>query len=340
MFQQSNTASMEPPASSTMSQNEVEQLLASVGGSDALGTGPTGDAGGGDNLVLRHDFPLLTTCSPEEMRKLRLRCDSFVTALAARLSIHLRLECAVQMIKLDAMRFQAFAESLSTPTYLTLFRLDPLASTCLLDIPTRLALAVVDRELGGSASSPEESRDLTEIESKLADKVASVVLGEWCSTWSDVLPTRPVILRHENTGRFLNLCPPQTMFLVLALETHIGQMVETIQVAIPPSVQKPLLAKLNADLPGEEKNTSPERSNIPHWNPALNDLDLQVTARWQGLQISARQLADLKVGDVLPLHSGNPSQIELFVGSDAKFSGQLGTSGPQWAVKITNTGKA
>ena len=330
---------MEPPASATMSQSEVEQLLASVGGGDALGNGPGGEAAGGDNLVLRHDFPLLTTCTPEEMRKLRLRCDSFVTALAARLSIHLRLECTVQMIKLDAMRFHAFAESLSTPTYLTLFRLDPLASVCLLDIPTRLALAVVDRELGGSASSPEEMRDLTQIESKLADKVATVVLGEWCSTWSDVLPTRPVIVRHENSGRFLNLCPPQTMFLVLALETHVGQLVDTIQVAIPPSIQKPLLAKLVTDVPGEETADAARAAEMPKWNPSLNDLDIQVTARWQGMQISARQLAGLKVGDVIPLHSGNPDQVQLFLGEAPKFSGQLGTSGPQWAIKIADHAK-
>jgi flagellar motor switch protein FliM len=317
-----------------MSQNEVEQLLASVGGSDSLGTGPGGESQSGDNLVLRHDFPLLTTCSAEEMRKLRMRCDSFVTALAARLSIHLRLECAVQMIKLDAMRFHAFTESLSSPTYLTLFRLDPLASICLLDMPTRLALAVVDRELGGAANTPEESRDLTQIECKLADKIAMVVLGEWCSTWGDVLPTRPVVVRHENSGRFLNLCPAQTMFLVLALEAHIGQLVETIQIAIPPAIQKPLLTKLNAEQAGEESAAPEQSAEAPRWNPALNEVNLQVTARWNGLQISARQLADLRPGDVLPLRPANPSQVELFLGSEGKFFGQLGTSGPQWAVKI------
>ena len=105
-----------------MSQSEVEQLLASVDESGALAAGPGGDPGSGQGLISRHDFPQLTSFSADEMRKLRMRCESFVSSLAARLSVHLRLECALQMTKFETVRFQPLVDALSQPAYLTLFR--------------------------------------------------------------------------------------------------------------------------------------------------------------------------------------------------------------------------
>ena len=317
-----------------MSQSEVEQLLASVGGSDAVETGLDGDSGSGQTLISRHDFPQLASFSAGEMRNLRVRCQSFVSSLTARLSVHLRLECALQMTRLETVRFQALAAGLAQPTYLTLFKLEPLESVCLLDMPVRLALAIVDRELGGPAVCHEEGRDLTQMEAKLAAKVVNLMLAEWCNTWADTFPMRPLLLRHETSGRYLNLGPPETMFLSLGLEARIAQTVETVQIALPQTILEPLISKLNADLQNGQRPQAAQPGAGPRWNPALNDVLIQVSARWRGLEISARQLADLKPGALLRLRPDATGRVELSLDARPKFAGQLGTSGRQLAVKI------
>ena len=130
------------PTTQNLSQSEVESLLAMVDGRES-GASPV--------LVTRREFPQLSSFSPDQLRKLRLRCDSFITSLNARLSSHLRLECTHQLTKLESVRYQQFVHALPNPTHLTLFTLEPLAGVCLLDIPPRLALSIVDRELGGPA---------------------------------------------------------------------------------------------------------------------------------------------------------------------------------------------
>lgn len=329
-----------PPATATapaMSQSEVEQLLASVDQTQGLEAGLDEDSGPGPGLISRPDFPQLTSFSAAEMRNLRMRCESFVSSLAARLSVHLRLECALQMTKLETIRFQPLTDSLSQPTYLTLFRLEPLESVCLLDMPARLALAIVDRELGGPAICQDESRDLTKIEAKLAAKVVHVMLAEWCSTWADTLPMRPLLLRHESSGRFLKLSAPDSMYLKLGLETRFAQTVETIHFAFPQSILEPLIAKLNTGLQeGQTKAAAPPGAGL-RWNPAFDDVPVQVSAGWRGLEISARQLAALKPGDLLPLRPATVSQVEISIESLPKFAGQLGTFGPQLAVRIAET---
>jgi flagellar motor switch protein FliM len=221
-----------------------------------------------------------------------------------------------------------------------LFRVEPLESICLLDIPARLALAIVDRELGGPAIWQNEVRDLTPIEAKLAAKVVNVILADWCHAWADALPIRPLLLRHESSGRFLNLSPPHPIFLSLGLETRLAQTVETIRLAFPQSSLEPLLAKLNSGLQdGREPRPAQPGPGLP-WNSALDDVLIQVGARWRGLEITARRLAALKPGDLLPLRPAAMSQVEISLESIPKFAGQLGTAGPHLAVKIVQALKA
>jgi len=329
-----------PPATTTapaMSQSEVEHLLASVDQTHDLGAGLGEDSGSGQGLVLHPDFPQLTSFSAAEMRNLRMRCESFVSSLAARLSVHLRLECALQMTKLESVRFQPLVDALSQPAYLTLFKIEPLENISLLDMPARLALVIVDRELGGPAVCQDESRDLTQIEAKLAAKVVHVMLAEWCNTWADTLPMRPLLLRHESSGRFLNLSPPDTMFLRLGLEARIAQTVETIQFAFPQSIIEPLIAKLDSGFQNGQKPRAAQPGAGARWNPALNDVCIDIRARWRGLEITARQLADLKPGVLLRLRPAATSRVEISLDGQPKFAGQLGTSGRQLAVKIVET---
>jgi flagellar motor switch protein FliM len=317
-----------------MSQSEVEQLLASVGGSDAMETRPGEGAPSGQSLVTRHEFPQLASFSVSEMRNLRLRCQSFVNSVAARLSVHLRLECALQMTRLEAVRFQPLVAGLPQPVYLTLFRTEPMEHICLLDIPVHLALAIVDRELGGPAVCQEEVRDLTQIEGKLAARLVHLILAEWCNAWADLFPMRPLLLRHETSGRFLSFCPSETMFLTLGMEARIAQTVETIQIAFPQSVMEPLVAKLNADLQGDQKPRTARSGANPRWNPALNDAPVQISARWRNVEISARELAALQPGALLRLRPDATRRVEVSLDNQPKFTGQLGTAGRQLAVKI------
>ena len=69
------------------------------------------------------------------------------------------MECGLKMTKLETVRFQPFISGLSNPTHLVLFQLDPPGSICLLEIPPRLGLCLIDRELGAPESFPEEPRD-------------------------------------------------------------------------------------------------------------------------------------------------------------------------------------
>ena len=339
----------------TVSQSEIEKLLAAIGNGDVPRTGAGAEAGseieaqavapanGGDSRRRRpasgesnrHDFPGVSLFTPGELRKLRVRHEGFINSLTARLSIHLGLETGLRMSKLETTSFHAFVDGLANPTHLTLLKLEPLLGTCLLDVPLRLALCLVDRELGGAGVWHDEPRELTKMEAGLLSLVVETILNEWCGVWRDLMELRPVLLGSESNGQFVQTCEPHTTMFVLGMELRLGETVETLQLALPYHTLEPLIAKLNAA--GENRPTpAVTRLAAPgKWNPALDDMEMCVTAELHDVELTAERLGDLKPGDVIPLRSDRVNEIQICLGSTPKFIGSLGASQGRWAVQIS-----
>ena len=334
---------MQPPDSSgaspeVLTQNEVERLLQQVQEQEnsAVVLGPNGEKQRHrQENIQPYDFRQPAFLAPGELRKLRLHHEEFIRSLAARLSIYLRLEFSVQMSKLQTTSYQRFVESLGSPTHLTLFKAEPLKGICLLDIPPRLGLAIVDRLLGGSAQAQDSNRDLTEIETALLDQAVQIILNEWCHHWQSFQELQPTLLGHENNARFLQTAPPDTVMLCLAMETRVGDCLEQMQLAFPHYALEPIVKYL-ASLGAAEKELPSSASTPPtRWNPELNDVPVGLTAEWHGLRLSARELAVLKPGDFVMLDPHLIQQVQLHVASVPKFQGRLGTRASQWAMELT-----
>jgi flagellar motor switch protein FliM len=241
----------------------------------------------------------------------------------------------MQLSKLDTIQFQKFIESLANPTHLTLVKLEPLQGICLLDISPRLGLAIVDRELGGPGLCNEDPRDLSQMETRLLTRVLEIVLSEWCGCWNDLLDLRPMILGHESTGRFLQTSSPASMLLMFGIETRLGEFVEQIQFAFPYQTLEPLMHRLHSGMETKEKPAVGKSSAPPAgWNPVLNEVSISVAAQLPELQLTAKRLAQLKPGDVLPVPSGTAGQVRVCLGKVPKFLANLGTCDNHLALKI------
>ncbi len=280
-----------------------------------------------------HDFRQSGFLAASELRRIRLRHEQFIRSLAARLAVLLRLEFTVQLGKLQIVGYQKFIESLPSPTHITLFRTEPLKGVGLLVLPPRLSLAFVDRLLGGPGQMPEVARDLSEIEIALADQITAVVLAEWCGQWPEIRDLRPALLGHENNSRFLQTAPPETAMLILSLEAVLGEQRENIELAFPYATVEPLLRLLSPSLP--EADPTPVRPAKLRWSPGFDDVKVTASAEWQGLKISAAEIARLAQGDVLMLAPGCAAQVQLRLSHVPKFLGRPGVCGNKWAVQLT-----
>ena len=329
----------EPPktqsTSDVVSQSEIENLLAMVGG-ESGDVGATAGIDGGDGTILhRYEFPNVSSLSSIELRKLRMRHEDFIQALASRLSLHFRIEINLQMLRLETMPFRQFIDTLNNPTNLSLFRLEPFRGVSLLDMPLKLALCLIDRELGGTARVADDARDLSKMEARLLARIVEIIMGEWCSSWSDTLDLRPTLLRTENNGRFVQSTQPQAAMLVLGIETRIGSLTEPIQFCFPCTSLEPILAKLNQEPEMQEAGMDDVAKILDRWNPEFDEMDMNLTAELPDVEITARQLGDLKAGDVIPFSALNANRVRVQLEESSRYIGNLGVSGNQLAIQIS-----
>jgi flagellar motor switch protein FliM len=329
-------------AGDVLSQSEVERLLAQVAEQENTVTvvkeGDETESKSRES-VQPYDFRHPVFLSPTELRRLRIRHEEFIRGLAARLSIYLRLEFALQMSKLQTITYQKFAEALPNPTHLSLFKVEPLRGIGVLDIHPRLGLTIVDRLLGGPAHSITADHDFSEIEMALLDQAVQLILGEWCNHWTSVQELRPVLLGHENNGQFLQTAPHDTIMLVLAMEAKVGDCLEQIQIALPCFTLEPLIRKLGHVTEDEVATARPVVAPLK-WNRNFDEVPVPVTAIWDDVILTAREVANLKPGDVLPLDPRSTRQVKLRLANMPKFEGSLGTTGGKWAVAVTGAMKS
>lgn len=290
--------------------------------------------------VQRHDFRQPSVLASADLRKLRARHEEFVASLSSRLSMYLRMPVSMEIARQQTVSYRNFAESLANPTHLVLFKAEPLRGVCLLDIPPQLGLSLVDRLLGGSAQASPISRNLTEIETALLDQAVQIILTEWCHSWQGLKDLRPALLGHETNGGFLQSAPPDTIMLTLSVSVQVGHCAELIQMAFPHYTIEPLVKQLAA-AKAVYRDTAPAPVAIPpSWNPALNDISVPLSAGFGAMQLTARELACLKPGDILLLDGLVAEQVQVNVASVPKFEGRLGTRGRNWAVEIMRPANA
>ena len=271
--------------------------------------------------------------SPLELRRLQLRHEEFARSLATRLSIHLRLEVAVRIAGLETCFYPQLIERLPTRTQLALFRIESMDGVGLIEVPPALGIAIVDRLLGGTGKVDPLERDLSEIEASLLDQAIDLLLKEWCQVVPSMPDPRPTILSHETNPRFLQMAPSDAGVLVLVLEFKFQDVTAKVHIGWPSAMFRPVIQHLSP--PAETKQDSSPAPVAPlRWNNELNSVRIPLTFEWDGVEIDARKLAQLKVGDVLPIASDRINHTCVRLAKVPKFAGRLGKCGKTWAIEL------
>jgi flagellar motor switch protein FliM len=275
--------------------------------------------------------------SSQQTRRLHLHQEAFAADLAARLSLFLRAEFSISLLGIHTMSYQQMTESWPEPAHLTLFKTEPLRGVSVLQIPNRLGMCIVDRLMGGPGEAPAERSELSAIESALLEQVAQIVTQEWCGHCAHLKELKPVVLGYENNARFLQTSPPQSTMLVVALDAALGECRQQIQIGFPFAALEPLVRQLsqNSEVEAEELDSpAAPPPTTRRWNPCFDDLCVPVSAEWPGLEVAAREVLKLKVGDVLRIDAQAAQHVFVRVAESGKFKGRLGAVAGKWAVEL------
>jgi flagellar motor switch protein FliM len=283
-----------------------------------------------------YDFRNAVHPSPAEAGSLWAFHDEFARHAAAGLSGHLGLEFSLKLVDVKTISFQQMAQGLGDTPLLTLFKTEPLRGISVLGLPSPLCLGMLDRLMGGPGTAPAADQELTDMEQALLEQPILMLLEAWCNQWAGIKELQPAILGYENSGS--GTITPDAAMLVVTMQATMGQCHGQIQMGFPQAAVAPLTNKFSKrvetpTLPAPAAKRPPAAGL--KWNPCFDDVRIPVSAEWEGLEVTARQILNLKVGDVLSLGSQHSPQINLRVADTLKFQGRAGTAGGKWAVELT-----
>jgi flagellar motor switch protein FliM len=308
----------------------VSPASAAVDGADAPLTSITPDEPGAQPF----QFAAASTISPTRQESLEGWHRNFLRAASSTLTDLLRTEVKLEMDAIDVLSCAQLIAGRGDDNQGLLFRMPSAAGTWLLDLPVPLSLFAVERMMGGNnALAPDAIRDLTEIEQIIFQQFASTVLADYARSWQPAAESRVDILRptrHLKQARALGY-QANDLLLRVALRVVLKEAKSTIWIVMPIAATEDLLVRAGA---GEGSTREKSPGLMKDQNSPIGSVPVAVSIRWQGFQITLREVESLAPGDLLLLDNKKCENAVVWLGDRARFSGRVAREPHQTTVTI------
>ncbi len=319
--------------SEVLSQNEIDNLLAalSTGELDADTLSDTSE-----KQVKNYDFKRPAKFSKEHLRTLEIIHEHYGRLLSTNLPVYLRKTVQVAVASSETVTFSEFTNALASPSILGIINFHPLNGTIILDMAPNLGFAMIDRMLGGQGNALDRSRDFSEIEMTILQKMMVVCMQLMRDPWKNVVEINPVLDRIETNPAFAQIISPSDMIAIVTLNVKIGDTEGFFNICLPFFTLEDVMDKLNTkfwfsnmtEISGEEYSNYIEAM--------IRHVDIPIRAVLGESSISVGDFMMLQPGDVIRVDTDVDSELDVYVGNIRKFKGLPGYNRDKFAMKITS----
>jgi flagellar motor switch protein FliM len=314
--------------SKILSQEEIDALLTSAGGSEQAAGG---DAAPPRDPVVPYNFRRPDRVSKEQLRSLHFLHDRFARNSAASLSAYLRTVVDLSVLSVEQFTYSEFLMSLPDPTAYYAIALDSCEGLAGLELNPNIAFTMIDRMLGGSGKNALVNRALTEIEQNVTDSVIKILLENLSDTWAPVARVTFRISGRETRPQMLQVAAPNEVVLLLSFDIRIGEVRGLLNLCIPASTLEASGAQFTQSWHRTHRQPSPDQHSF--LLGALRAVPVPLTAQLE-TELSARELLALRPGDIVSLGCPSADPLWVRVGSTRKFRGRPALVGAHVGLAI------
>ena len=315
-----------------LSQNEIDSLL------QALSSGEldADDISSGDERSTKnYDFRRPAKFSKEHLRTLEIIFEHYGRLLSTNLPVYLRKNIQVSVVNSEACTFSEFSTALANPVLLGIVSFEPLNGNIMVELAANLGFTMVDRMLGGPGSPLEKSRDFSEIERTIVDKMMAVCVGLLREPWKNVVDITPVLERVETNPQFAQIIAPSEMIAIVTLNIKIGDVEGLMNVCLPYFTLESVMDKLNTKYWFASMKESSDENYVEYIESVIRKVGMPIKAVLGKSTITVSDFVNLQCGDIIKLGSKVDSEMEIYVGNLKKFKALPGSSKDSYAVRVT-----
>ncbi len=316
-----------------LSQNEIDNLLAALS-SGELDMEQIQDSN--DKQVKNYDFHRPAKFSKEHLRTLEIIFEHYGRLVSTNLPVYLRKNVQVSVASSETVTFSEFTNALSNPVILGIVNFAPLTGNIVIDLSTNLGYAMIDRMLGGPGVPLEKSRDFSEIELSIIERVMVICMQLMREPWKNVLDVNPVLDRLETNPQFAQIISPNDMVAIVTLNMKIGEVQGFMNMCLPYFTLEDIMDKLNTRFWYANMQEQRDEDYEDYIESLIRRVDIPLKAVLGKSIISVSDFANLQVGDVIRLDTHLDNELSVYVGNIRKFTALPGASKDIYAVRVTS----
>ena len=315
-----------------LSQNEIDNLLAALSTGE-LDMDQMQEAA--DKQVKDYDFKRPAKFSKEHLRTMEIIYEHYGRLISTNLPVYLRKNVQVNVASSETVTFSEFTNALSNPVILGIVDFKPLNGNIIIELAPNLGFAMIDRMLGGQGMPLEKSRDFSEIEMTILQKLMVVCMQLMREPWRNVVDISPVMERIETNAQFAQVIAPSDMIAIITMNVKIGDVEGFMNICLPYFTLEDIMDKLNTKYWFSTMQREDDDNYEEHIEALIKRIDVPVKAVLGKSQISVNDFINLQVGDIIKLDTGINSEMEVYVGNIKKFTALPGSSKDKYAVRVT-----
>lgn len=316
-----------------LSQDEIDSLLSALNNGEL---NPEDMNETPEKVVKNYDFARPSKFSKDHLRTLEIIFENYGRLLSTHLPAYLRKNIQVEVMNAEANTYSEFSNALSNPVLLGVVDFTPLEGSILIELASNLGFAIVDRMLGGGGTPLEKSREFTEIELIILERVLEVCIGLLIDPWESVVAIEPRLERIETNSQFAQFISPSEMTAIVTMNIKVGSIEGLMNICIPYSCVETVIDKLNTKY---WYSTMRERDGEDYQEAIesiLNHAKIPVRALLGRSTISVNDFMNVQIGDIIKLDAKVDDELDVYVGNIMKFKALPGAVSDSYAVRVTS----
>ncbi|MCR5468435.1 MAG: flagellar motor switch protein FliM [Lachnospiraceae bacterium] len=316
-----------------LSQKEIDNLLQALNSGeldvDDISKEP-------EKQIRDYDFARPSKFSKEHLRTLEIIFENYGRLLSTSLPIYLRKNIQVDVMNSEAVTYMEFSNALSNPVLLGIVDMPPLKGNIILEMASNLGYAIVDRMLGGLGEPLDKTRDFSEIELIIIERIMNVCVDLLKEPWENVADCEPRLERIETNSQFAQIISPSEMIAIVTINMKIGDVEGLINICLPFVTLETVIDKLNTKFWYSNQGDSDEEDYTDTVQNIISKAPVPIKACLGKARISVKDFTFLQPGDIIRLDRKVGDELDIYVGNIRKFTALPGATGKNYAVRVTS----
>lgn len=315
-----------------LSQSEIDALLAAISSgemdADQLKKEET------EKKIKVYDFKRALRFSKDQIRSLTRIHENYARLLTTYFSAQLRTFVQFTVASVDQLPYEEFIRSIPKITTLNIFEAAPFEGRMVMELNPNIAYGMLDRLLGGHGNTSPKIGAMTEIETKLIERIFEKALDTFREAWQSIIELSPSLEALETNPQFLQIASPNETVAVISFSTKIGDNSGMINLCLPHVVLEPIMPKLSAHywLSTEKKKAHSKEHEL--LSEQIKQTEVQLKAELGTSTITISDFLTLCTGDVVQLNQSPESLVKIKLGERTKFTGSPGIVKGKLAIQI------